>query len=497
LTSLRISHLEASGPSVGRLGFDEWLVMAVVFALFLESPDQSLWLYHGVPVPNPTYVLVGAVVIGRAAFLAVRGRFDLSAPNLREWTVIGLFAAYAVTALIAAALGHSYQPKGGHLVLVSHLGQSIKTFVHFAYLGLMTLVLGRLLTPALLRRALVTFFVLAVAAAVVACLQALDQNSLHTGATSALRLAWVDTNHGYIRPCSVFSEPALLGYYMLIGAIVGLWLATTSRSRWIWVGIGLCVVATLLGAAAGPAVVFFVVFPYLVWRAWPLFRRSWRELAMVGVAAIAVLVFLPVGSTLSQRATGTVQTVVKSQSDKSQSGKGQSGKGKSGKGKSSSSSSSVPVSSPGGPDEDANFRIAFDRAAVKIWHLSPLTGVGLGDDRYYNPSLIHLPYATGNLQFENVNAYLGTASESGVFGVLLLATMLLALFLPLGSVRQEGAWVTEAPILLFIVAFFFANLFSYPIFWFWVAARLAQVRQLEGAREVAREHATLSELRTA
>jgi O-antigen ligase len=450
---------------VGRLGFDEWLVMAVVLALFFQSLGQSLWAYHGFPIPNPIYVFVGAVVIGRAAFLALRGRFDLSPPSWREWTVIGLFATYAVTALIAAVLGHSYQPKGEPLVLVSHLGQSIKTFAHFAYLGLMTLLLGRLLTPALLRRAFVTFFVLAVAAAVVACLQTLDQNALHTGATGALDLASRDTYQGFIRPCSVFSEPALLGYYMLIGAIVGLWLATTSRSRWIWVGIGLCVVATLLGAAAGPAVVFFVAFPYLMWRAWSLLRRSWRELAIIAAVAAVVLVFVPVGTVLSQRAAGTVNGVT----------------GRS------------------GSDGSAKFRLAFDRASVTEWKLSPLTGVGLGNTRYYNPSLVHLSYIPDNIQFQNVNTYLGTVSESGVFGLLMLATMMLALFLPLRSVRQEGAWVTEAPILLFIVACFFANLFSYPIFWFWVSARLAQVRHLEALelRESAQEYAGGSELRTA
>src|SRR5206468_9408910 len=144
-------------------------------------------------------------------------------------------------------------------------------FAHFAYMALITLLLGRLLTPALLRRAFATFFVLTVAAAVVACLQALDQNALHTGATSALHLL-SRQNPGFIRPCSIFSEPAILGYYMLSGTIAGLWLAAASASRWIWLGIGLCVIASLLGAAAGPAVAFFVGFVYLLWRAWRVLR---------------------------------------------------------------------------------------------------------------------------------------------------------------------------------------------------------------------------------
>jgi O-antigen ligase len=435
---------------VPRLGFDEYLVMGVVLALFFEETDDSLWLNHGFPIPNPTFVLVGAVVLCRAAFLALRGRFDLSKPNWREWTVVGLFAVYAVTALAAALLGHSHQPKGQPLVLVSHLGQSIKTFAHFAYMALIALVLGRLLTPALLRRALATFFVLVVAAAVIACLETLDLNVLHTGATSALHLGARTTGAQFIRPCSIFSEPAVLGYYMLIGIIAGIWLNAVSASRWIWLGICVCVVAALLAAAAGPAVAFFACFAYLLWRAWRVLLRSWRELAMVAVVATAVLVFFPVGQSLSSRATSSVQ----------------------------------------GSDNSAKFRLKFDRASVTIWRLSPLTGVGLGNDRYYDPALVHFGSGFGpnnQTEFQSVNSYLGALSESGVFGLLLLTAMLLAQFVPFRRVRAEGAWVTEAPLLLFIVGFFFLNLLAFPIFWVFSGMRLAQLRQLEGLGERAQQ----------
>ena len=744
---------------MSRLGFDDFLVMGVVLALFFESPDDSLWLKHGFPIPNPTFVLVGAVVIGRAAFLAIRGRFDLSKPNWRELTVIGLFAVYAVTSLAAAATAgphpqpqgssvlisanglHGYVlsgqvgrtretrntgspgwtlrvfplktktvvvgigqgvgpvpaspemsyrlsalvhssgspqqvalvlrqrgrgaaprtvqavrritvssrgwsradlvvsgafgassiqpllfvsgsarpapvqiadiklvgkpsrpfylpsdrsspyaasaigaqlrqeantgspgwtvfvtpraltpavvnfpaealsaprpaklkvvltatspvrlslglrqwvsglhkpaaektvnveldssgwkivnlrmarsphanrlsaffvvPKSAHpgivsiarlqitgkppappLALESHLAQSIKTFVHFAYLALIALLLGRLLTPALLRRAFVTFFVLAVAAAVVGCLQAIDQNVLHTGATGALHLLSRDTGNGFIRPNSIFSEPAVLGYYMLIGIILGLWLYGISRNRWIWLAMALCLVATLLGAAAGPVGALVPLTLYLMWRAAHVWRRYWRQLAILAVAAVAVLVFLPVGHTLIDRATGT-GTVA---------------------------------------DNSAAFRQKFDRASVTIWELSPLTGVGLGNDRYYNPRLVHFGsrFSAGQqTEFQSVNSYLDTLSESGVFGLLMLTVMLAGLFIPFGRVRREGAWVTEAPILLFIVAFFLISLLVFPIFWFWVGARLAHLRHLEEPVESTQRQAARPEPMTA
>ena len=457
MTSLRNSHLSLSGPSASRLGFDEVLVTVAVLALFFESPDDSLWTKQGFPIPDLTWVIVGSVVIGRAAYLALHGRFDLSKPNWREYTVVGLFAVYAVTALAAAALGHSHpQPHGKPLVLVSHLAQSVKTFVHFAFLALTALILGRFLTPQLLRRAFVTFFVLAVAAAVIACLQALDQNVLHTGATGVFDLISRQTDN-FLRPCSVFSEPAILGYYMLIGVVVGLWLAAVSPSRWIWLGMGLCIVAALLGAAAGPAVAFFVGFAFLLWRAWRVLRRSWRELAVIAVVATAVLVFLPVGKTLSDRATGTGPNAAAS----------------------------------------AEFRVKYDHASVKIWQLSPLTGVGLGNNRYYNPALVSFSNKLNQTEFQSVNTYLGVLSESGVFGLLLLTTMLAALFLPFGRVRQEGAWVTEASILLFIVSFFFINMMAYPIFWFFAGARLAQLRHLEGLGKSAQQQAETPEPMTA
>jgi O-antigen ligase len=444
LTSPRNSHLKWSGLTLPR-GFDEVLVSVVVLALFFESPDDSLWTKHGFPIPDLTFVIVGMVVIGRAAYLALHGRFDLSKPNWREWTFIALFAVYGVTALAAAALGHAHpNPHDKPLILVSHLAQSIKTWAHFAYLALIALIFGRFLTPSLLRRAFATFFVLAVAAAVIACLQALDQNVLHTGATGVFDLISRQTDN-FIRPCSVFSEPAILGYYMLIGVILGLWLDATSRSRWIWLGMCLCIVAALLGAAAGPAVAFFVGFAFLLWRAWGDLRRSWRELAVIALVATAVLVFLPVGKTLSNRATNTGPTSTTS----------------------------------------AEFRVKFDRASVTIWHLSPFTGVGLGNDRYYDPSLVHFSNKLNQTQFQSVNTYLGVLSESGIFGLLLLTAMLLALVLPFRGVRREGTWVTEAPILIFIVSFFFINMMAYPIFWFFAGARLAQLRHLEALDESA------------
>lgn len=345
------------------------------------------------------------------------------------------------------------------VILTRHFGQSVKTIAHFAYLALIALLLGRILTPALMRRAFAIFFVLAVGAAVLAVLQAIDLNVLHTGASQALNL--VSRNGtGFVRPCSIFSEPALLGYFALLGAVVGLWLQGSRQSRWIWIGIAVCVLAILLAAAAGPVVALVPVALYLGWRASRIWRRFWRELAVLFLVAIAVLAFLPAGRTLTSRANSIIS----------------------------------------GSDHSAQFRYAYDSGSIQIWKLAPLTGVGAGNTRFYLPSFVHLSFLPNDVaRFQSVNTYLAVLSEDGVFGLLALVAMLLALFAPLRTRLREGWWVTEAPILLFIVAFFFIDAFAYPIFWFWVGSRLAQLRQLEGLEPVesTRRQGVRAELGTA
>ncbi len=323
----------------------------------------------------------------------------------------------------------------------------MKTFVHFAYFGLIALLLGRILTPALMRRALAAFFVLAVGASVLAVLQAIDQNALHTGASEALHLIsrsrGQSGSSGFLSPVSIFSEPAFLGYFSLLGILIGLRMHASWPTRWVWVGMGFCLVAILLAAAAGPIVALGAVALYLAWRTSRLWRRFWKELTALVVVGIAVIAFLPAGKALTTRADSIIS----------------------------------------GSDASANFRYAYDRASIRTWKLSPLTGVGLGNTRYYLPSLVDLSFdpnlANSDAQFQSVSSYLNTLAESGVFGLLMLATMLATLVSPFGKRRSENAWLTEAAILLFIVASFFITIVADPIFWFWVGLRLAELRGTE------------------
>ena len=429
----------------------------LVVSLFFERVDYVLYLQRGFAIPDIAFVLAGFLVLAYAAVLLYRRRLDLGRPSWVELSVVGLFAVLGVTAVGAALAARSPNPLLGHaqvtgttrVALVAHPWQSVKTFVHFAYFGLIALLLGRILTPALMRRALSTFFVLAVASSVLAVLQAIDQNALHTGASGALHLVSrsrsASGSSGFLSPCSIFSEPAFLGYFALLGILVGLRMHGAWQTRWVWVGMGFCLVAILLAAAAGPIVALVAVALYLGWRASRVWRRFWKELTVLVVVGIGVLAFLPAGKALTTRADSIVS----------------------------------------GSDTSAKFRYAFDSASIRTWRLSPLTGVGLGDSRYYLPSLVDFSFdpnlTAQDAQFQSVSSYLNTLAESGVFGLLMLATMLATLFWPFGMGRTEDAWLTEAAMLLFIVASFFITIVADPIFWFWVGLRLAELRGTEPA----------------
>lgn len=334
---------------------------------------------------------------------------------------------------------------------VRHFGQSVKTFAHFAYFAVIVLLLGRILTPGLMRRALSTFFVLAVAGSVLAVLQAIDQNALHTGASGALHLVSRSRSgtSGFLSPCSIFSEPAFLGYFALLGILIGLRMYGIWQTRWVLVGMGFCLIAILLAAAAGPIVALAAVALYLAWRANRLWRRFWKELAALVVVGAVVVALLPAGRALTARAGSIVS----------------------------------------GTDNSSRFRYAVDSGSIRIWKLSPLTGVGLGNTRYYMPTLADLSFDPNltpqDARFQSVSSYLNILGESGVFGLLMLATMFIALFWPFGKRRSDDAWFSEAAILMFIVASFFITLFAAPVFWFFVAVRLAELRrpQLEHEAE--------------
>jgi O-antigen ligase len=315
--------------------------------------------------------------------------------------------------------------------------QSLKTLLHLAFLVVVALVLGRMLTLPLLRSAFVSFFLFSVAVAFVAIAQALDQNLLHLGVADALRLVSRPSG-SFDRPVSVFSEPAYLGYFSLAGAAVGLWLYSLQRMRWIAAGIGVCLAAVLLAASAGPIVAAVPVLVYIAWRAAPILKRMWRSLAVAAIVVIVLLVVLPAGSTLVDRASAILS----------------------------------------GSDASASLRYALDKASITIWQLSPATGVGLGNVRFYLPDLVHFSFTPGAVySYQEANAYLGMLAECGILGLAALVAVMVSLLVPISGASRGLDWITSVPILMFAVAFFFIGGLIAPMFWFWVGLRLAAANQ--------------------
>jgi O-antigen ligase len=206
------------------------------------------------------------------------------------------------------------------------------------------------------------------------------------------------------------------------------------RTRWIAAGIVLCLAAILLAASAGPIVAAVPVLVYIAWRAAPTLKRMWRSLAAAAIAGVVLLVVVPAGSTLVDRASAILS----------------------------------------GSDASASLRYSIDKASITIWELSPATGVGLGNVRFYLPDLVHLSFAPDAVfSYQEANAYLGMLAECGIFGLAALVAVLVSLLVPISGGSRELDWITSAPILMFAVAFFFIGGLITPMFWFWVGLRLA------------------------
>jgi O-antigen ligase len=318
----------------------------------------------------------------------------------------------------------------------------MKTLLHVGFLAVLALVLARMLTVPLIRRALVSFFVLSAATATLAIVQAIDQNVVEIGLADSLGLL-SRTSNGFVRPNAVFTEPAYLGYASVAGGVIGLWLYSVRRSWWVAAGLAACVAGVLLAASAGPIVAAIPVVVYVFWRAAPELRRLLPSFAAAAAVGVAVVVFVPAGSTIIDRADAIVS----------------------------------------GSDASAELRYEMNRASIDIWQLAPVTGVGLGNTRHYMPSLIDLSFIpNAHYEFNESSAYLAALAECGPLGLIALITFLVSLLVPISAYRSFD-WVTTAPILMFTVAFFFIGGLLMPAFWLWVSLRLALANQ---ARERAR-----------
>jgi hypothetical protein len=408
-------------------------VALLVVSLFAERWEKDVYLDGQVAIPNVVFTAVAVALAVYVVAIARSTGLSLRQPDAVEAALLALVALLGVLSGLALIVG----PAG-----TAGASQSTKTFAHVVFLLGVALLLGRSLSRGLVVWALRVFLVVATACCVLAILQALDLNVVHSG-LSTRWLHLIDRRYagdcnrtGYLAPVSIFSEPAYLGYSALAAILAIIFLLGRSV-RAVAMAV-VCAAALVLSVSAGALVLAFVLGIYLFIRYWARELRS--QLLLAGIV-VAVVFGLGVGtSSLGDVLTNRARDIWR------------------------------------GTDPSAQYRGTVDEASVKIWHDSPLVGVGLGNSRRYLPGLVHLWFMPNFVPtFSDSSAYFNLLGESGPLAVLALVLVLGVLYRRRGP-PDAAALLTQTLVLLVALECAILGLFLQPIFWFLVGLRLAASR---------------------
>jgi O-antigen ligase len=402
------------------------VVGIVVLSLFFERLDRSVYSHGTSAIPDPTFD--AAVVLLSLRYACARGSARPGRPTLRECVAAGFAAAVVVVgAASLVALPH----------WLSSGSQVAKSSIHLAFLVYAAILIGRAVSKELLEVALKLYFWLASAAAALAIVQAVDLNAGSGFLTRNLHLIFRPHPNGYEAPCSIFSEPAQLGYISVAALVVGVLLWPSIGRRRTLAGITLCLLAVLLALSAGAFLVAAVLALVLAVERRPkLGYRTWVGAGALVVVLAAVALASPVGSAVYDRASGIVS----------------------------------------GNDPSAQYRTAIDSASFRIWKIAPLTGLGIGNTRTLLPYLFRYQGTYRQQTFNDSNAYLSLLAETGPLGLAAGLLLLAAFIWPATRPVRRPASVGQLNTLGIAVSYFVAGSFLLPPLWFWGGLRLASLR---------------------
>lgn len=419
----RESGDEARKGTLAGTWLDYAAVAVVVLSIFFQRLDQDLYLYRGLPIPDATFDVAIAVLSLRYLHELVRRNLRLARPTRRELTVAGSVVLLPVLGVVSLLSEPSWMPS---------VFQIAKSSSHIIFLAYAAILIGRSVSKELLDFALKLYFFLASAAGALAIVQAVDLNAGSGFLTRHLHLIF-RAHPGYEAPCSIYSEPAVLGYISIAALVVGLLHWQSIGKRRAIAGSALCALALFLAFPAGPALCIVVLGLVLVIERRPkLSLRAWGGAGALAAVLVAIGLASPVGPALYHRASGIVT----------------------------------------GSDASARYRSALDADAIRIWRIAPLTGVGLGDTRRLHT--IRTPFDQTH-SFIDTNGYLSLLAETGVFGLAAMVVLLAAFLWP-GTRPVRFATVTQLNVLDVAVSLFVAGTFLLPLLWFWGGLRLATVR---------------------
>ena len=429
------SSPESGSSAQAGVVLDRCLVSLVVAALFLERFEKDWWESGRLVVPDVLFVLSICLLAARLAAVARRGSAIRRLVS-KEVALIGFVTLLGLLSVAAFFL---------HDGTLEHGSQVAKTYAHVVFLMMGALLIGRTFSRGrLVEWALVTYFVLAVLISSVTIVQAIDQNLVSFGFADTLGLRARTNAEVFARPMATFSEPAYLGYATLVGAFIGVGLVARRHRIVAWVGVTLCIVAFLLAGSVGAIALAAVLLTFLAFRQMTSSGMTWRREALVPLVALILLVCstLAVVAPVRETITGRVGSIVS------------------------------------GSDPSAQLRAQQNRGSIEIWKKAPVTGVGLGNTRFYLPEYIDVLYEPGiGAEFSAANAYLGLLGEVGPLGTAALGVLLLLLITRNHGVTGPAEPLTQLFMLMVFLQFFIIGTFVLPPFWFWAGLRIALQRR--------------------
>src|SRR5215475_9565811 len=271
-----VQHVETAeathGLSVERPGtlgsawVDRAAVGAVVVSIFFERLDRSLYA-HGSPIPDLTFVAGTGILSLRYLYELMRDRVRLARATRREYVVAGFVVPLFILGIVSVLTLPGWMSSGTQL---------LKSSLHLVFLAYAAILIGRTVSKELLEFALKLYFGIASGAAALAIVQGVDLNAGHGSLTRHLHLIFRPYSNGYLAPCSIFSEPAQLGYPMVAALVIGVLRWRSIGPRRAIAGGALCALALLLAFPAGPILVAVVLgLILLIERRPKLSRRAW------------------------------------------------------------------------------------------------------------------------------------------------------------------------------------------------------------------------------